>query len=313
MRNKLSKIALAASFGLPLALTFSCSSEDNNNSCNGVSYDQNIYRCESGEIIGKCKGKDYYVIYEQCVNGVVVNNSSNYSSSSNNSSSSTKSSTLTSSSSEYVGGSCNIADYGTVNINGQIWMAKNWGCYVSGSKCYDNDPANCQKYGRLYDWTTAMGIDAKYQKELWGGSDLNHKGICPAGWHIPSDDEWLTLVTYVERDRGCSKCAGKYLKASSGWNPLVMPPAFNIPPKEANGENTYGFSALPGGYGSSLYSSESVGDSGYWWSASESSNCNSFDRISDCAFWWTMGYGDSFYHFDIYTKSAKYSVRCLQD
>jgi len=47
---------------------------------------------------------------------------------------------------EYTGGSCNAADYGAVDIGGQIWMKKNWGCYAPGSKCYSNDPANCDKF-----------------------------------------------------------------------------------------------------------------------------------------------------------------------
>jgi len=81
-----SRFLLAASLVLAMALTFGCSNDSNNNSGNGnsggfnatnlcgsVSYDPSIYRCEMGELIGKCRGKDYYVAYEQCVNGVVVN------------------------------------------------------------------------------------------------------------------------------------------------------------------------------------------------------------------------------------------------
>ncbi|MCL1956941.1 MAG: hypothetical protein FWF63_06425 [Fibromonadales bacterium] len=93
-------------------------------------------------------------------------------------------------------GSCDIKDYRTIRIGNQVWMAQNFYCNVFGSKCYNNDPANCSKYGRLYSWATAMGIDTKYNREWWGGSDEKHKGICPTGWHIPSDYEWEVLKDY---------------------------------------------------------------------------------------------------------------------
>jgi len=133
--------------------------------------------------------------------------------------------------SEYKGGSCNAADYEPVNIGGQIWMAKNWGCYAPGSGCYEHKDANCEKYGRLYDWATAMTV-------------------CPSGWHLPSDEDWDKLMNAV----GGSSTAGRYLKTSD-WG----------------GENKYGFSALPGGYvnlSDNIYNSYHGGSNGYWWSAS---------------------------------------------
>jgi len=135
------------------------------------------------------------------------------------------------------GSSCNINGE-TVKIGNQTWMAENLNCDVNSSRCYNNDPANCAKYGRLYDWETAMKV-------------------CPSGWHLPSEGEWVELIRYVENDNGCTLCAGKYLKATSGWN--------------NNGMDDYGFSALPGGngFGDNF---NYVGYGGFWWSSSKSAN-----------------------------------------
>jgi uncharacterized protein (TIGR02145 family) len=121
--------------------------------------------------------------------------------------------------------------YRTVVIGERTWMAENLNYEADGSKCYDNKPENCNKYGRLYDWNTAMKA-------------------CPSGWHLPSDDEWA-IDGYVGGE------AGKKLKSKSGWN------------NDGNGTDEYGFSALPGGNGYSDGSFDYVGDVGNWWSASE--------------------------------------------
>jgi len=133
------------------------------------------------------------------------------------------------------GGNSNCtADFGIVAIGSQVWAKKNLNCDVGVSKCYDDDPANCTKYGRLYDWNTA-------------------KTACPKGWHLPSDAEWDALMTAV----GGSSTAGGKLKATSGWN------------GNGNGTDEYGFSALPGGDGDSDGIFDPVGRSGLWWSATE--------------------------------------------
>jgi len=205
----------------------------------------------------------------------------------------------------YTDGSCDVDDYGSVEIGSQIWMAKNWGCYVPGSRCYcyNNDPANCAKYGCLYDWAAAMGIDERFNFEEWGRSDVNHRGICPNGWHIPSNDEWNRLINFVERDKGCYDCAGKYLKATSGWNDY----------KSGNGENTYGFAALPGGSAvlvPQVNPFRFIGDHGSWWSATE------IRRDWD---WWELANSKGMYSYVesvSMSDSLKFfsiSVRCVKD
>jgi len=79
--------------------------------------------------------------------------------------------------------------YGTIKIGTQTWMAENLNYDGERSICYDDYPADCEKYGRLYDWETA-------------------KKACPPGWHLPSDAEWQKLVDFA----GGKEVAGKKLK-----------------------------------------------------------------------------------------------------
>jgi len=124
--------------------------------------------------------------------------------------------------------------YKYIVIGPQTWMAENLNYETKGSKCYGNKTANCDKYGRLYDWKTA-------------------KKSCPVGWHLPNNGEWQTIRDFA----GGEKIAGKKLKAVSGWN------------SNGGGTDAHGFAALPVGYGNPNGTFEVAGYSGGWWSASE--------------------------------------------
>jgi uncharacterized protein (TIGR02145 family) len=173
----------------------------------------------------------------------------------------------------------------------QTWMAENLNYDVPDNTtdvCYDNDPANCTKYGRLYNWATAMDNSASSNTVPSGV-----QGVCPQGWHLPSNAEWTTLTGYVESDKSCTSCAGTKLKAKSGWS------------SNGNGTDDYGFSALPGGYGNSDGSFNDVGNYGYWWSASEINSYYAYGRIMYYNYEFVGWYDDS--------KNYLFSVRCLQD
>jgi len=175
--------------------------------------------------------------------------------------------------------------YRTVKIGEQVWFAENLNYAVGGSRCYDNLDSNCNIYGRLYDWSTAMAFPSSCNSNSCSSQiQFMHKGICPDGWHIPSDAEWRVLIDY----------AGDYnkLKAKSGWN-------------DNGGTDDYGFSALPGGVGYSVGSFNDVGNFGYWWSASE------YD--SYYAYYRSMYYYLAYAYWIEINKSILFSVRCLQD
>jgi len=192
------------------------------------------------------------------------------------------------------GGSTNkctdIANCKKKQIGSQVWLAENLNIDVSGSVCYDKKESNCDKYGRLYTWAAAMDIDSKYNEQLWGESDVRHQGICPTGWHIPSNDDWNELIDYVESENGCSNCADKYLKSKSGWE------------RGGNGNDKYEFSALSGGGGSSGGRFYDVGNFGFWWSASENYSIIANNN-------WDAYYGV----WDGSSKHDLFSVRCVQD
>jgi len=93
--------------------------------------------------------------------------------------------------------------YKTVKIGNQIWMAENLNYNASGSKCYDTSPSNCDIYGRLYSWSAAMGFSSNCDSNICTSQIQQlHRGICPSGWHIPSDADWDELFLYVDNENG---------------------------------------------------------------------------------------------------------------
>ena len=187
--------------------------------------------------------------------------------------------------------------YGVVEIGDQCWFAENlrttvyadgsaipeetdngaWSGLSTGARCdYDIDAGNVATYGRLYNWYAAT--DAA--------------GLCPTGWHVPTDDEWTALATYLGAN-GHSGTEGTALKSTSGWN------------SGGNGTDDFGFSALPGGYrGSNGGYFNDAGNSGNWWSSSPSGGDAWYRNLS-------------IYNPDIFRNSLSprygFSVRCLRD
>jgi uncharacterized protein (TIGR02145 family) len=133
--------------------------------------------------------------------------------------------------------------YKTVEIGGRVWMAENLNYEAEGSKCYNDSASYCGKYGRLYDWATAVKV-------------------CPAGWKLPDTSDWGDLATAAG--------GGNKLKSTSGWN-------FN-----GSGTDEYGFTALPGGYWRSAVGDFiRARDFGFWWTATEDGSGEAYNRNMD--------------------------------
>ena len=168
--------------------------------------------------------------------------------------------------------------YETTIIGSQCWMTENLniGTMISGTMdqsdndiiekyCYDNSNANCDTYGGLYQWAEIVIYkNGATNTTSWNPvPTANVQGICPDGWHIPTNDEWTTLTDYL----GGTSIAGEKMKSTSGWN------------NNGNRTNSVGFNGLPGGYrlfddGSFSY----LGDYGRWWSSTEGSSSGAWRR-----------------------------------
>jgi uncharacterized protein (TIGR02145 family) len=175
--------------------------------------------------------------------------------------------------------------YKTVKIGKQTWMAENLNYAVTGSECYNNSISNCNKYGRLYDWETAMKA-------------------CPRGWHLPSHKEWTALMKFA----GGKEKAGTKLKATSGWK--------DYEGHSLNGTDDYGFAALPGGEGVPYIYQDppiwGIGRAAYWWSATKCLPVTKQCPDNDHAYNWYI----SSYYFQNYPKETYrflFSVRCLKN
>lgn len=85
-----------------------------------------------------------------------------------------------------------------VEINGLMWATKNLDKNVEGSRCYDDDSINCQKYGRLYTFAQAMGVEQKYDSTELKDITYPYQGVCPKGTYLPSHEQWKNLVNYLK-------------------------------------------------------------------------------------------------------------------
>jgi uncharacterized protein (TIGR02145 family) len=217
----------------------------------------------------------------------------------------------------FVCGTSTVSDadnnsYNTVQIGTQCWTQSNlkvskyrngdniptglsnadWQNTTSGAYAlYANDPVNDGLYGKLYNHYAVT----------------DSRGLCPSGWHVPSDGEWNVLVKYLDPNAdtlcgGCSQSsiAGGSLKSTAtqplpgGWNPPNM-----------GATNSSGFTALPGGVRDYFGDFTFMTAFGYWWSSSVFSGSVAWPRdLDDTSSGITRNY---------YDRAHGFSVRCCRD
>jgi uncharacterized protein (TIGR02145 family) len=172
--------------------------------------------------------------------------------------------------------------------DGNAWSALSTGAYV----WHGNDISWKESYGALYNWFATV--------------DPN--GLCPDGWHVPTDEEWTDLTNYIG---GIGPPYGNELKSCRQVNsPLGGGCNTTEHPRweEHNnnwGTDDYGFSGLPGGSRYMYGAFYSLGTYGYWWSSTEQTQTYAYLRFlrNDGA--------NVLYVYSI--KPTGYSVRCLKD
>jgi uncharacterized protein (TIGR02145 family) len=202
-------------------------------------------------------------------------------------------------------------EYKQTKIGDQCWMAENLAYLPSvnmvgvGSEdnssgkyyyVYGYDDTNVSEakatenydiYGVLYNWNAVMDGASSSSSNPSGV-----QGVCPDGWHVPSDEEWAELENYVSND-GHSGSVGTALKSTSGWD------------DNGNGTDDYGFSGLPVGSRGSYGYFNSIGQGGDWWSATVYS--------TDYAWYRSINYSNEAFSLNIFDKDYGFSVRCLRD
>ena len=205
-------------------------------------------------------------------------------------------------SSESTTGTMNDIDgnvYKTVKINGVWWMAENlkttryrngdsipnmtngfqWATAVSGGYCnHDNNPANSDVYGRLYNWLAVS----------------DGRKLAPAGWHIPTSSEWQTLVD----GNGGRYLAGGKLKETGNLH-WITP--------NHGATDAVGFRALPGGNRNDAAGFFNKGINGYWWTSTEITGAGSFGVH------FSMYTNTAYCENANADKHMGFSVRCVKD
>jgi uncharacterized protein (TIGR02145 family) len=198
--------------------------------------------------------------------------------------------------------------YSSVLIGVQCWMAQNLAYlpdvvgpgtgsnttpyyYVYGYNGTNVTTAkatsNYATYGVLYNWSAVMAGSASSSSNPSGV-----QGVCPTGWHLPSDAEWTELTDYL----GGTNVAGGKLKETDTTH-------WSSP--NASATNEYGYTALPGGIRDNDGLFKFFGVNGYWWSATENNTLSSKYR--------GLGYNISTVLGGNYYKENGFSVRCVRD
>lgn len=184
--------------------------------------------------------------------------------------------------------------YPVLNIGSELWMVENLRFKASGS--WENSSNPSILYGRLYDWYTVMN-GANPSSSTPSGV----RGICPLGWHVPSDLEWHTFEIAVGMSSSIYSgqfswrgTHGEGMKSTTGWS------------NGGNGTNSSGFNALPVGY---------ISGNQYYYLGFVTSFWSTTENIHSTASAWTryLYYDEIGGGRGLLNKIDGYSCRCLKD
>ena len=170
-------------------------------------------------------------------------------------------------------------------LSNSAWQNTTAGAYA----IYNNVPVNDGLYGKLYNHYTVMDT----------------RGLCPTGWHVPTDGEWNQLVKYL--DPNADTNAIGWINSNAGGalkNTATQPTPGGWNSPNVGATNSSGFTAGPGGARFDNGAFDFVGGNGHWWSSSLSGT-----------FAWSRSMNHNLGGITRYNykRSEGYSVRCLRD
>jgi uncharacterized protein (TIGR02145 family) len=165
--------------------------------------------------------------------------------------------------------------YKTILLNNQTWMAENLDYNMTGSFYYDDDATANKEYGRLYTYDAAMLA-------------------APAGWHLPTEADWATLITFL--GSGDFNVAGAFMK-EKGTSHWTSP--------NVGDSNSIGFNAFAGGYKPEVGNYADKGTKGYFWTAESVSDQSAKYRY--------LSNSDGALRQNTTYKTSRLSVRCIKD
>ncbi|HBS85204.1 MAG: hypothetical protein A2W91_01830 [Bacteroidetes bacterium GWF2_38_335] len=187
--------------------------------------------------------------------------------------------------------------YHTITIGTQVWMVENfkvthfrngdsipnitddtqWSSMTTSAYCnYENSSSNSTTYGRLYNWYVINDT----------------RNICPEGWHVPTQEEWTTLVDFLG---GLTAAGGKIKEIGTAhW---FTP--------NTGATNSSGFTGLPAGTRNTSGSFSNIGNHGYWWSSSNKDDVDAWEFNTN------YNHADMYKNFD--PKNTGFSIRLIKD
>jgi len=173
---------------------------------------------------------------------------------------------------EWMAENLNVSHYKNGDEIPQVQDPAEWNKLTTGAWCYyENKSENGSTYGKLYNWYAVN----------------DPRGLAPEGWHIPTEIEWLNLISFLKSEQGHK------LKSDMGWF------------ENGNGSNVVGFNAQPSGFRYSSGIFTLLGKSGYWWTASENN--------AQAAKANTISFKGNNVTQAMLNKSSGLSVRCIKD